>query len=138
MSEADCIFCKIVSKAAPANIAAEDERTIVFMDLFPVSDGHTLIIPKAHFPDLFSADPADLRAVIDRSRDVARALREVLSPDGIGVYQLNGAAAGQTVFHYHMHLVPRMQGDPLTLHGRSKADPARLEELATRIGEALS
>ena len=59
MSEADCIFCKIVSKAAPASIAAEDERTVVFMDLFPVSDGHTLIIPKAHFPDLFSADPAD-------------------------------------------------------------------------------
>lgn len=137
MREVDCIFCKIVSQQAPAARVAEDERTLVFMDLFPVADGHTLIIPKAHFPDLFSSDPADLRAVIERSRQVAHALRTVLAPDGIGVYQLNGAAAGQTVFHYHMHLVPRMKGDPLTLHGRKQGDSARLEELASKLGEAL-
>lgn len=137
MSQSDCIFCKIVAKAAPASIVAEDERTLVFMDLFPVSEGHALVIPKAHFPDLFEADPVDLHAVIERSKQLAHALREVLSPDGIGVYQLNGAAAGQTVFHYHMHLVPRMQGDPLTLHGRAKAETARLDELAAKLGAAM-
>ena len=137
MSESDCIFCKIVRKEAPASIVAEDEQTLVFMDLFPVSAGHTLIIPKAHFPDLFAANSADLGAVIERSREVALALRRVLEPDGIGVYQLNGAAAGQTVFHYHMHLVPRMQGDPTTLHGRSQADPAELEALAAKLAAAL-
>lgn len=137
MSQADCIFCQIASKQAPASLVHEDARTLVFMDLFPVSRGHALIIPKAHFPDLFSANGDDLRAVIERSRSVAHALRKVLAPDGIGVYQLNGAAAGQTVFHYHVHLVPRMQGDPLTLHGRAKADPAELDALAARIGAAI-
>ena len=137
MGAADCIFCKIVSGEAPASVVAEDERTLVFMDLFPSSEGHTLIIPKNHFPDLFDADPADLRAVIERSQQVAHALRRVVSPDGIGVYQLNGSAAGQSVFHYHMHLIPRMQGDPLTMHGRGQADPQQLNELAAKLAAAL-
>ena len=90
----DCIFCQIVHKQAPAHVVCEDDRTLVFMDIFPVADGHTLIIPKAHCDDLFGADPDDLRAVIDRSREVAHAIGRVLSPDGLGVFQLNGAAAG--------------------------------------------
>ena len=86
------------------------------MDIFPVTDGHTLIIPKAHCDDIFGADSSDLRAVMDRSREVAHAIGRVLAPDGLGVFQLNGAAAGQTVFHYHMHLIPRN-------HGAGDADP---------------
>jgi histidine triad (HIT) family protein len=75
--------------------------------------------------------------VIRVSRRLAIALKRALSPDGIGVYQLNGAAAGQTVFHYHMHLIPRNHGDPLAIHGRKAGDPARLAENARRIAEAL-
>ena len=132
-----CIFCKIVRKEAPAHVVHEDDRVLVFMDIFPVADGHTLIIPKAHATNLLHAEEGDLAAVIARSRPVAQALRKVLAPDGIGVFQLNGAAAGQTVFHYHMHLIPRNQGDALQIHSRTPGDPQRLAELARRLGEAL-
>jgi len=134
----DCIFCKIVRGEAPAHVVCEDERTLVFMDIFPVADGHTLIIPKAHCDDIFGADPEDLRSVIDRSREVAHAIGRVLAPDGLGVFQLNGAAAGQTVFHYHMHLMPRADGEPLALHARTPGDPARLAELAALFRSALA
>lgn len=133
----DCIFCRIVSGAAPAHRVYEDERTLAFMDLFPVADGHTLVIPKTHGTNLLDTAPQDLAEVIVHSRRVAHALRAVFAPDGIGVFQLNGAAAGQTVFHYHMHLIPRMQGDPLEIHSRALGDPARLAENAQRLAEAL-
>ena len=133
----DCIFCQIVDKRAPAHVVCEDDRTLVFMDIFPVADAHTLIIPKTHCDDLFGADPDDLRAVIDRSRELAHAIGRVLAPDGLGVFQLNGAAAGQTVFHYHMHLIPRNHGAGLQIHSRTPGDPARLAAIARRLGEAL-
>ncbi len=139
MSEAktDCIFCQIVAGDAPAHVVWEDERTLTFMDIAPVVDGHTLIIPKAHCDDLFAADPVDLRAVVSLSHRVAHAIGHVLHPDGLGVFQLNGSAAGQTVFHYHMHLIPRNHGDPLRMHGRKPGDPARLAELAKELREAM-
>ncbi len=136
-SAVDCIFCRIVSRKAPAHRVYEDERTLVFMDIFPVADGHTLIVPKAHCDDLFDADPEDLSALIARSRDVAHAIRRVLSPDGLGVFQLNGAAAGQTVFHYHMHLIPRHHGDGLQVHSRTPGDPERLADLARQLAEVM-
>jgi histidine triad (HIT) family protein len=133
----DCIFCKIVAGQAPAHVVHEDELTLVFMDIFPVADGHTLLIPKRHCDDLFGAELGDLRALVVRSRQVAHAIRRVLSPDGLGVFQLNGAAAGQTVFHYHMHLIPRHHGDGLQIHGRKPGNPSRLAELANRLAEAM-
>ena len=138
MGSEDCIFCKIVRKEAPAHVVCEDERTLAFMDIFPVADGHTLIIPKAHCDDLFDADPADLRAVVDRSHALAHAIERVLAPDGLGVFQLNRAAAGQTEFHYHMHLIPRMNGASLAIHSRVPGDPARMAEIAKRLGEAIT
>jgi histidine triad (HIT) family protein len=134
---AACIFCRIVAKQAPAHVVCEDDATLAFMDIFPVADGHVLVIPKAHASNLLDSDEAGLHAVIARSRQIARAIREVLAPDGIGVFQLNGAAAGQTVFHYHMHLIPRKQGDSLQVHSRTPGDPARLAELARRLSRAL-
>jgi histidine triad (HIT) family protein len=133
----DCIFCRIVRREAPAHIVCEDERTLVFMDIMPVSEGHTLVIPKAHCDDLFDADPEDLRAVMGVSHRVAHAIGQALRPDGLGVYQLNGSAAGQTVFHYHMHLVPRRHGATLEIHGRRPGDPERLAHIAERLQEAL-
>jgi len=134
---AACIFCRIVAKQAPAHVVCEDAATLAFMDIFPVADGHVLVIPKAHAANLLESQAADLAAVIARSRHVARAIREVLAPDGIGVFQLNGAAAGQTVFHYHMHLIPRKQGDSVQVHSRTPGDPARLAELAGRLARAM-
>ena len=134
----DCIFCKIVAGQVPSQRVYEDERVFVFMDAFPVADGHTLVIPKAHAENLFETPTVDLQAVIAVSRRVADALRSVLSPDGLMVFQLNGEAAGQTVFHYHMHLLPRMAGSALALHVRTPGDPERLRTLAGQLAEAVS
>ena len=107
------------------------------MDIQPVSDGHLLIVPKAHSEDLLDTDPASLAAVMSASRRLALALKRALGPDGIGVHQLNGSAAGQTGVHYHMHLIPRNHGDPTAFHGRKAGDPARLAENALRIAAAF-
>lgn len=133
-----CIFCRIVRGEAPAHRVCEDASTLAFMDIYPVADGHTLVIPKAHCSNLLDAEEADLEAVASRSRRVARAIRQVLEPDGIAVFQLNGAAAGQTVFHYHVHLVPRMRGDALQVHSRTPGDPEHLADTARRLAAALA
>jgi histidine triad (HIT) family protein len=133
-----CIFCQIVRGAAPAFKVYEDAHVLVFMDIFPVTDGHTLVVTKTHCTDLFDASPPLLQAVMVAAKRVAHALRDVVHPDGLMVFQLNGAAAGQTVFHYHMHLMPRTAGEPLVLHSRTAGDPARLQELATALSAALS
>jgi len=132
-----CIFCEIVRGVAPAFKVYEDEHTLTFMDAFPVTDGHTLVVTKAHCTDLFDASPPLLQAVMATAKRVAHALREVVRPDGLMVFQLNGAAAGQTVFHYHMHLMPRTSGEPLMLHSRSAGDPGRLRALATALSAAM-
>jgi histidine triad (HIT) family protein len=134
---ADCIFCKIVSGESPAHRVFEDDRTLAFMDIFPVADGHTLVIPKPHSSNLLGTDLPDLQSVISNSQRIARAIHQVFQPDGIAVAQLNGAAAGQTVFHYHMHLIPRMRGDTLALHSRTPGDPERLAENAGSLASAL-
>lgn len=134
---ADCIFCEIVHGEAPSFRVHEDELTVTFLDLFPVADGHTLVVTREHAENLYEASPQALRAVAANARRVALAIRSELAPDGLGVFQLNGAAAGQTVFHYHMHLIPRNHGDPIAFHGRRQGDPARLAENARRIAGAL-
>jgi histidine triad (HIT) family protein len=134
----DCIFCKIVRGEAPAYTVYEDERVLVFMDLFPVTDGHTLVVTREHFEGLFEATEGSLQAVVATSRRVAHAIRTVLEPDGLMVFQVNGRAAGQTVFHYHMHLMPRNEGEPLALHARKHGDPARLREISERLAAALA
>ncbi len=138
MGHRECIFCKIVRGEAPCHRIHENDRVLSFMDIQPVGDGHLLIVPKAHFASLLEADDASLGAVAQLSRRLALALKRALGPDGIGVHQLNGAAAGQTVFHYHMHLIPRNHGDPIAFHGRKAGDPARLAENARRIAAELS
>jgi histidine triad (HIT) family protein len=132
-----CIFCRIVGGEAPCERVYEDERVIAFMDHAPAGDGHLLVVPKPHYENLLEADEASLLAVMSVSRRLAHALKRALSPDGIGVHQLNGAAAGQTVFHYHMHLIPRNHGDPISFHGRKAGDPVRLAANAQRIAAAL-
>jgi len=132
-----CIFCRIAAGEAPAAKVYEDDFALAFLDLFPVAEGHMLVIPKAHYENLFEAGEASLAAVWRAARRVARAMRKALAPDGMMVFQLNGAAAGQTVFHYHAHLVPRAAGSELRLHGREKADAGRLDALAARIAAAL-
>ena len=133
-----CIFCRIVRGEAPSHPVYEDERTLAFMDIAPVSDGHVLVIPRAHGATIFEVGAEDAAAVARGAKRVAHALREVLSPPGLLVGQLNGEAAGQSVFHYHVHLIPRREGDGLRMHGRGPARPERLSELAASLRAALA
>ena len=133
----NCIFCAIVSGRAPAHRVYEDQRILIFMDLFPAHEGHTLIIPKRHGENLFEVDKADLDAIIRASVSLGEALKRVFAPDGIAVMQLNGAAAGQTVFHYHMHLIPRRAGEGFGVHGKNRGDAAVLADQAARLAAAF-
>ena len=136
-TDASCIFCRIVAGEMPCHRVYEDAHTLVFMDIFPVADGHALVITKQHAATIFDADEEALTAVAATARRVAHAIRTVLAPDGLMVFQLNGAAAMQTVFHYHMHLLPRREGEALALHTRVPGDPARLAEVAAQLAAAL-
>jgi histidine triad (HIT) family protein len=136
-SKPDCIFCAIVAGRAPAARVAESEHALAFMDLFPTAEGHVLVVPKTHYDDLLGADDETLADVHRLARRVAVAMDGALRPDGLMLLQLNRAAAGQTVFHYHAHLVPRQAGSELRIHGRVMADAAALEATAERIRRAL-
>lgn len=138
MTEAtDCVFCKIVQGKIPSVKVAEDAQTLIFMDIQPASPGHTLVIPKAHAANLMEITEADLFAVTKTVQRVARAIRSALAPDGIRIVQTNGAAAGQTVLHYHVHLIPMQEGQRIGTHGRAPAKPDDLTLLAARIRDAM-
>ena len=107
----DCVFCKIRDGQIPSMRIDEDERTLTFMDINPLSPGHCLVVTKRHAPTLFEAEPEDLQAAIVAARRVALAIREGLKPDGLNLLQANGAAAFQSVPHFHLHLIPRWTGD---------------------------
>ena len=131
------IFAKILRGEIPAHKVYEDGSTIAILDVMPQSDGHTLIIPKAEAENLFDLEPAMAAAVMRTGQRVALAVRRAFEPEGITLMQFNGAEAGQTVFHFHLHLVPRYAGQPLRTHGRGFADPEVLAEHATRLRAAL-
>jgi histidine triad (HIT) family protein len=115
MREADCIFCRIVSGELPASIVDEDEHTIAFMDVNPATRGHALVIPRTHTADLLEIEPAQLAAVSVAAQRLAGRAKERLGADGVNVINSCGAAAWQTVFHFHLHVIPRYEGDPLRL-----------------------
>jgi histidine triad (HIT) family protein len=107
----DCVFCKIRDGQIPSLKVFEDDRTLAIMDINPVTHGHCLVIPKAHAATLFEAEVEDLQATIVAAQQVARAIREALAPDGLNMLQANGAAAFQSVPHFHLHLIPRWAND---------------------------
>lgn len=129
-----CIFCKIVAGEIPAHRVYEDEDTIAFLDILPASRGHSLVVPKQHAGTLFDISPASLAAVSAASQTVARILRQKLACDGMNVFQNNGAAAGQEVPHYHVHLLPRWTGQAASLGRRGAPDdPQALARLAAEL-----
>ena len=108
----DCIFCKIVKGDIPCFKVYEDDRVLAFEDVNPISEGHTLIIPKAHAENIWEISSEDLTAIHLASKKVADAIKEVLTPAGVAVLQLNGRGVNQVVMHYHLHLIPRVGGGP--------------------------
>lgn len=136
---ADCVFCKIVAKQIPATVVHEDEHTLAFMDIGQVNPGHVLVAVKKHAENIFALDDAQAAAVFRAAARVARAIRSAFEPQGLSVYQANGAAAGQTVMHLHLHLVPRHEGDGMALSWPVKNPPReKLVEYAQRIRAKLA
>jgi histidine triad (HIT) family protein len=131
------VFAKILRGEIPAFRVYEDQRTLAILDVMPQADGHTLILPKAPAENIFDLEPEIAAAVIHTGQKVARAVSRAFDADGVTLMQFNGPAAGQTVFHFHLHVLPRHAGQPLRSHARGMADAALLEEHARRIREAI-
>jgi histidine triad (HIT) family protein len=135
--DTDNVFARILRGEIPAHKVHEDEHTLAFMDVMPQVDGHTLVIPRASAENIFEVPPAALAATILATQRVARAVQRAFDAPGILVAQLNGRAAGQSVFHLHFHVLPRHEGFDLRFHARDMADPKILAEHAARVRAAL-
>ncbi len=133
----DCLFCKIANNDIPSIRVYEDDTVYAMMDIFPESNGHLLIIPKQHGENLFAIDDTTLAHVISVSKRLASAAKKALNADGIRIAQLNGEAAGQTVFHYHMHVIPTYRNVSMKRHAGVPADSEELQQYADAIMAAL-
>jgi histidine triad (HIT) family protein len=115
MHDPDCLFCKIAAGEIPATRVREDERTIAFMDINPATRGHLLVIPREHSADLLEIGGGDLAACLSAAQELAGRAKEKLGADGVNLLNSCGRDAWQTVFHFHIHVIPRYTGDPLRL-----------------------
>jgi histidine triad (HIT) family protein len=132
--EADCIFCKVIAGELPGEIVDSDERTVTVMDINPATRGHVVVIPREHSPDLLSVSEEDLAATMQAARRIAARMRETLEPAGFNVLSNVGRAAWQSIFHFHVHVIPRYPDDPLQLPWLPKgADPAELAAVASEL-----
>lgn len=137
MAESDCIFCRILAGELPATIVDEDERTVALMDINPATRGHALVIPRHHTQDLLSVDFDDLQAVVVAAQRLAGRARESLGAAGVNLINSCGAEAWQTVFHFHVHVIPRYVGDPMKLPWEpSPGDPAEIAAAAADLTRA--
>jgi histidine triad (HIT) family protein len=137
-ADPNCIFCKIVAGEIPCFKLLEDADTLAFMDINPVNDGHALIIPKAHYPTVVDIAPEAIAAAARTTRHIAQAVHAALQPDGINLMQANGPGAGQSVEHFHFHVLPRRLGDGLVVNWTPRpGDHGHIAEIAKRIRQHL-
>jgi len=137
MRDPSCIFCKIAASELPSTIVDEDERTISFMDIAPATKGHALVIPREHSPDLLDIEAEDLTAVALAAQRLAARAKQRLGADGVNLLNACGAVAFQTVFHFHMHVIPRYEGDALRLPWvPAPGDPQEIAAAAQELGRA--
>ncbi|RLA03751.1 MAG: HIT family protein [Gammaproteobacteria bacterium] len=134
-----CIFCQIVAGTAPAAKVFEDDQTLAFLDINPINPGHCLVIPKTHHENLFTMDRHTYQAVASTTLLIAQAIQQSLQPAGMNIFQANGEEAGQTVFHLHNHILPRLENDNLRVevHGMQTAKPDQLLSIAATIQTAV-
>jgi histidine triad (HIT) family protein len=133
-TDPSCLFCKIVAGELPSQRVDEDEHTVAFMDINPATRGHALVVPRNHAANVLSVDPADFAAVAVAAQRLARRIDERLAPDGINILNSCGSAAWQTVFHLHVHVIPRYAGDPLRLPWiPGPGDPAEISAVAETL-----
>jgi histidine triad (HIT) family protein len=125
----DCLFCKIVAGEIPSTRVDEDERTVAFMDINPATRGHALVVPREHYRDLHDVPIDEMAAVMAAAQRLAGRVRDRLGADGINLLNSCGPAAWQTVFHFHVHVIPRYNDDPLRLPWRPS--PGDADEIAS-------
>ena len=137
-----CIFCRIIHKESPANFVYEDEHVVAFMSNRPVNEGHTLVVPKKHYENIYDIPDDEIAHLAKIVKHVAHAVREAMATEGIRVVQNNGWAAGQVIFHFHMHVIPMKPHEGFT-HGKAYRDqtqgrmPEALELDAEKIRQKL-
>lgn len=133
-----CIFCKIAQKLAPASRVYEDEKVMAFLDIKPLNEGHALVIPKAHYEDIFDI-PQELNAYLHGiTKRIAFAVKKATSADGVSIIQQNGKAANQEIPHFHIHIIPRYEGQKMpSFNDTLEADKDELSQTATKIREHL-
>ena len=131
------IFAKILGKQIPSVKVYEDDKTFAFMDVMPEAEGHVLVIPKEGAENILDLSAEGMTAMMATTQKVAKAIDRALAPDGILLKQYNRAAAGQSVFHVHFHIVPRWEGVPMAPHGKLMVEAARLEPIAAKIRSEL-
>jgi histidine triad (HIT) family protein len=131
------IFAKILRGELPAYKVYEDDRTLAFLDIMPQATGHTLVIPKAPSRNMLDANPDDLAYVVKVAQKIAKVAMTVFAADGLTLIQFNEPASGQTVYHLHVHIIPRQDGVPLRPHGSYKEEPNVLAEQAAKLAAAL-
>ncbi len=134
----ECVFCRIVARQIPASLVHEDAHALAFMDLGQVNPGHVLVAAKAHVENLYDLEAAQAAAIAGVTVRIARAIRAAFAPQGLSVYQANGKVAGQSVFHYHVHLVPRYENDGMALAWPVKNPPReKLADYAAKLRSVL-
>jgi diadenosine tetraphosphate (Ap4A) HIT family hydrolase len=134
----DCPFCAIVAGEAPASVVHEGDRTVAFLDLHPANPGHTLVVPREHADGLADLPAADGERLFAVGQRVAAALRETVDPDGVNLFLADGEAAGQEVFHVHLHVVPRHEDDDVVFRASPReASREELDEVAGRLRSEL-
>ncbi|HUO98224.1 MAG TPA: HIT family protein [Rhizomicrobium sp.] len=131
------IFARIIRGEIPCVKVYEDDKTLAFMDVMPQADGHTLVVPKEDAENIFDLSPEGAAAMVVTTQKVAKAVKKATGAPGLMIVQLNGAAAGQSIDHIHMHIIPRTTGIDLKFHAREMVDPKSLEPLAAKIRAAL-
>ncbi len=139
MKKDDCIFCKIANGEILANALYEDDLVKVIFDLSPASEGHVLILPKSHYDDVYSLDDDTAAHIFKVAVKIANAMKKSLNIDGLNIVQNNGEAAGQTVFHFHMHIIPRYTDDTVNIKWvPGKISEDEIEKLKNKIGAAIA
>jgi histidine triad (HIT) family protein len=138
MNNGSCIFCRIAQKQVPASLVYEDEKVVAFLDIRPLNEGHTLVIPKEHYENIFDV-PQELIAYLHGiTKRVALAVEKATKADGISIIQQNGKAASQEIFHLHVHVIPRYEGQKLPSFSEiSEADKEKLSQTAAKIRQYL-
>lgn len=134
----DCLFCKIITGEIPSSKVYEDEKCYAFLDLHPVNIGHTLLVPKAHSENLYTVADEDIAHMATVLKKLSIAIKQAVKADGINIEMNNDPVAGQLIFHTHLHIVPRFEGDGFThWHGARGYNNGEMTEVAEKISNLL-